>query len=208
MTVVEPLADNPGSLARCWFVLALVILGSGCAGSERPPAAVPVSEADATLGPGDTFEVSVYGQADLSGKHRISDDGSINFPLVGRIDVEGKGASEIAGTIQAELVGRQILREPHVSVFLLEQTSKQISVVGAVAKPGSYPLTNGMTIIEAIGTAGGITSLASGNSTIVTRRVDGQLKRFKVQVDSISEGRMDDFKLQSGDIIFVPERLF
>jgi polysaccharide export outer membrane protein len=167
-----------------------------------------MSEGDAALGPGDTFEVSVYGQTDLSGKHRIAEDGSINFPLVGRIEVAGKGASAIAATLEGELASRQILRDPHVSVFLLEQVSRQISVVGAVAKPGSYALANGMTIVEAISVAGGLTKLASGNSTIVTRRVEGELKRFKVQVDSISEGRMEDFRIQSGDIIFVPERVF
>ena len=80
--------------------------------------------------------------------------------------------------------------------------------MGSVAKPGRYPLTTGMTVIEAIGTAGGLTPLASGNSTIVTRRVDGQLQRFKVLAESISEGRADDFKLSNGDIVFVPERVF
>jgi polysaccharide export outer membrane protein len=63
-------------------------------------------------------------------------------------------------------------------------------------------------VIEAIGAAGGLTALASGNSAILTRRVDGQLKRFKVPVESISEGEAEDFTLQSGDIVFVPERIF
>ena len=203
-----PLTDRLGALAYCRSALLFLVVGLGCASPERPPPVVPASEADATLGPGDTFEVSVYGQTDLSGKHRISEDGSINFPLVGRVDVAGKGASQIAEMLRTELVNRQILRDPHVSVFLLEQTSKQISVVGEVAKPGSYSLTSGMTIIEAISIAGGTTPLARGDSTIVTRRVDGQLKRFKVPVESISEGRAEDFKLQNGDIVFVPQRLF
>jgi protein involved in polysaccharide export with SLBB domain len=189
------------------MLLAAVELAA-CASSERPPAAVPATASDSTLGPGDTFEVSVYGEADLSGKHQIAEDGTIDFPLIGRIDAAGLGPAQIAGAIRTALTEKGILRDPHVSVLLLEQTSKQVSVVGAVARPGRYPVTIGMTVIEAIGAAGGLTALASGNSTIVTRRVDGQLKRFKVQVESISEGRVEDFKLHTGDIVFVPERIF
>jgi protein involved in polysaccharide export with SLBB domain len=184
-------------------------VAAGCAASGPPPVSSPsTSAADATLGPGDTFEVSVYGEADLSGKHRIAEDGTINFPLVGRIRVQGKGPAEIAEAISGALAEKQILRDPHVSVFLLEQVSKQVSVMGSVAKPGTYPLTSSMTVIEAIGAAGGLTALASGNNTIVTRRVNGELKRFKVPVEAISQGRSDDFMLQGGDIVFVPERLF
>jgi polysaccharide export outer membrane protein len=180
-----------------------------CASGPSVPVAVgPSAQPDATLGPGDTFEVSVYGEADLSGKYRVSEDGTINFPLVGRIPVAGTGPGGISKAIEQALVDRKILRDPHVSVFLLEQTSKQISVIGAVAKPGTVPLASGMTAIQAIGAVGGMTALASGNNTIVTRRVDGQLRRFKVQIDSISEGRSEDFELRAGDIVFVPERVF
>jgi polysaccharide export outer membrane protein len=192
------------------IALSVAMAAFACASSSARPSTVaaPTIEADSTLGPGDSFEVSVYGQADLSGKHQIAADGTINFPLVGSIAVSGKDPGQIAVAIRTALNERQILRDPHVSVFLLGQTSKQISVMGSVSKPGTYPMTTGMTVIEAIGTAGGLTPLASGDSTILTRRIDGQLKRFKVPVERMSEGEVEDFTLQSGDIIFVPERLF
>lgn len=208
MPAVVPNARRTFSNARS-IPLVLAALACGCASSERPQIAVPPeAQTDSTLGAGDTFEITVYGEEDLSGKHRIADDGTISFPLVGSIAVEGKGASEIAAAIRSALSEKQILREPHVSVFVLERTSKQVSVMGAVSKPGTYPLTGGMTVIEAIGAAGGLTPLSSGNETIITRRVDDELKRFKVAVDSISEGEKEDFKLQGGDILFVPERIF
>lgn len=181
----------------------------GCAsGPSKPVSIGPSAEPDATLGPGDSFEVSVYGEEDLSGKFRVAEDGTINFPLVGSVAVAGSGPAGIAKAIKAALTEREILRDPQVSVFLLEQTSKQVSVVGAVSKPGMLPLANGMTVIQAIGAVGGMTALASGNSTIVTRRANGKLLRFKVLVDSISEGRAEDFELRPGDIVFVPERIF
>ena len=192
------------ALTTC-LALWLVACASGPSGLVNlSPSAPP----DNTLGPGDTFEVSVYGEDDLSGKYRVSEDGSINFPLVGRVVVSGSGPAGIARQIQTALAKRNILRDPNVSVFLLEQTSKQVSVVGAVAKPGTMPLMTGMTVIQAIGIAGGMTALASGNSTIVTRRLDDRLQRFKVPLDSISEGRSEDFELRAGDIVFVPERIF
>lgn len=188
-----------------WLALSLVL---ACA-SGPPPSAMPVTTAkNSTLGPGDTFEVNVYGEEDLSGKHRVAEDGSISFPLVGRVEVAGKGPAEIATAIQSALRDQKLLRNPHVSVFLLEQTSAQVSVVGAVSKPGSYPLTRFMTVVQAIGAAGGLTPLASGDSTIVTRKANGELKRFKVPVDAIAEGRVNDFPIEAGDIVFVPERIF
>jgi polysaccharide export outer membrane protein len=165
-------------------------------------------QSDATLAPGDTFEVSVYGQPDLSGKYRIAEDGGIDFPLVGHVAVAGKGPAEIADMLRTALLEKRILKEPSVSVFLLEQKSKQVSVMGAVVRPGGLALMPGMTIIQAISAAGGLTGLAAGNDTIVTRQVDGELMRYKVPVERISEGRADDFELRAGDIVFVPERIF
>jgi polysaccharide export outer membrane protein len=196
------------NVSRVVLCLA-VVAGAGCASSlVRSAHSAPPPKADGSLGPGDSFEVRVYGEVDLSGNYRIADDGTINFPLVGRVAVAGKSTGEIATTLQTALVEKQILRSPQVSVLLLEQTSKQISVVGAVIKPGGFPFTNGMTVIQALGRAGGLTPLASGNNTIVTRHVNGQLQRFKVAVARISEGQEEDVNLQDGDIIYVPERVF
>jgi protein involved in polysaccharide export with SLBB domain len=191
-----------------WF-LTLILIACACASSAAKPMTLgPPPKTDASLGPGDTFEVSVYGESDLSGKYRIAEDGTINFPLVGRVQVAGKAPGQIATLIQETLLEKQILRAPHVSVFLMEQTSKQISVMGAVAKPGSFTLAAGMTVIQAIGVAGGLSQLASSNNTIITRHVNGQLQRFKVAIERISEGREEDVKLQAGDIVYVPERVF
>lgn len=199
------------SLVHCLaaVLLAAVPGAAACTSGSPPPVeAPPPAQTDARLGAGDTFEIRVYGEEDLSGKHRIAEDGTINFPLVGRLEVAGKDTGQIADLIAQALAEKQILRDPHVSVLLLERTSRQVSIVGAVAKPGTYSLSGRMSVIEAIGAAGGLTPLASGDNTIVTRRVDGELKRFKVPIESISQGRIADFTLQGGDIVFVPERLF
>lgn len=160
------------------------------------------------MGPGDTFEVIVYDDKELSGKYRVADDGTINFPLVGSIQVGGRGPTAIAASIQSVLQSKQILRNPSVSIYVLEYTSKRINVVGAVQHPGSLPWTVGMGVVQAISVAGGLTSLAAANDTIVTRTVEGHPKRYKVSVRRITEGQEGDFSLEAGDIVYVPERIF
>lgn len=187
----------------------LPVLLLACASSASPAPNVPQAPPEqTTLGPGDSFEVRVYEDNSLSGKYQVADDGSINFPFVGRVVVAGRAPHEIALGLQSSLREKGILREPNVSVFLLEHMSRRVTVMGAVARPGTVSLRPGMTILDAISTAGGLTALASGDATIVTRRVDGELRRFRVQVERISEGRADDFPVQAGDIVFVPERVF
>ena len=179
--------------------------------SGRPAARPPVRTelpTEAPLGPGDSFEVSVYGEADLSGKHHVADDGSFNYPLVGRIEVAGLGAAAVADRIREALVSRDILRAPNVSVTITEQVSKRFSVLGAVGKPGSYPFVPGTTALQAITLAGGLSPIARGDSVVLTRRVQGDLKRFNVPVESITEGEAEDIPVEPGDILFVPERIF
>ena len=168
----------------------------------------PAVEQDMTLGPGDTFEVNVYDEKELSSKYQVADDGTINFPMIGVVTVGGKTPPVVARTIQGALRDKQLLRNPTVSIFVLAYASKSVNVVGAVQKPGSLPWLAGMSIVRAISMSGGLTPLAAANDTIVTRQEGGKPKRYKVAVRRISEGQERDFVLHAGDIIYVPERIF
>lgn len=163
---------------------------------------------DTTLGAGDVFEVRVYGQEDLSASYRVAQDGSIDFPLVGRVEVGGQEPTEIADLIATRLRDGDILVAPQVSVLVQEYNSKRLSVMGAVAQSGTFPMTAGLTVVQAISAAGGFAPLANRNGTVLTRRVDGELHRYRVQVDRISRGQEQDIPVQAGDIIYVPERVF
>lgn len=199
------------SRARILCAAALGIgLIVGCA-TSAPQKALPANapiDSDPTLDVGDSFEVSVYGESDLSAKYRVAEDGSINFPLVGRLSVKGKTGYEIADMLRAALVEHGILRSPNVSVNVLDRRSRQISIMGAVSKPGTYSLSAGMSLMQAIGNAGGLSSLARGDDAMLTRVVGGQRQRFKIDIDSITEGRSSDVLLQAGDLLYVPERVF
>lgn len=189
--------------------VVLATLLSACSGGAGvTPRTVGASSADTTLGVGDSFDVRVYGEEELSGKYQVSGDGMIDFPFVGRVEVLGKEPTEVAASIQQRLREGGFLTSPQVSVLVTDYSSKHVSVMGAAAKPGIFPLANGLTVIHAISLAGGLTSLASGNDVIVSRRVDGAIRRFRVPVDDVTEGRAEDFPLQAGDIIFIPQRVF
>ncbi len=166
------------------------------------------SEPDTTLGPGDLFEIRVFGEKELSNKHRVSSDGTIDFPLIGTVVVAGKTPSEVAKTIETMLVEGGFLKRPQVSILVEAYTSKKVSVFGQVKKPGTLAFRDGMSVVEAISDAGGFTSMAKTNDTTVIRIVDGVKKRFKVPVELIGQGRAPNFVLRPGDIVFVPERVF
>jgi len=190
-------------------LLVLAVGGGGCPGVQSRPPVMPINhELDTTLGPGDVFQVSVFGEKDLSGKFRISTDGTLDYPLVGTVKVAGLRPPEAASLIQAKLANGY-LKHPHVSVFVERYSSKKISVFGAVRKPGTFNYVNNMSIIEAITMAGGFTPLASKNSIRLTRSgKHGKTSKFTLPVNDIGEGRAANYLLVPGDVIFVPERIF
>jgi len=158
------------------------------------------------LGPGDVFEVRVYGEAELSGQHRIAADGSIDLPLVGQMVVGGLTRQEIAERIEEKLQGG-FLRSPSVSVFVKEYNSRKIFVLGQVKSPGTFAFAAGMNIVEAITLAGGFLSSANANFVVVTRKKDGEEQRIPVPVEKISQGLASNLDLQAGDIVFIADRL-
>ena len=176
----------------------------GVQATEVPPPALD----DTTLGPGDALTVRVYGEEEMTGNHQVAPDGTINFPLLGAVQVNGLEPTEVAEKIQTELRERDLMRNPHVSVYVDEYASKRVSVVGAVANPGTFPLEPGMTVVQAISMAGGFSSLADRDGTVVTRRIDKEIIRYRVPVLRVSKGQAEDIEVAAGDIIFVPERLF
>jgi polysaccharide export outer membrane protein len=194
------------------LITTLLVLASGSPACSKRGVQVtevpPPATDDTTLGPGDVFSVRVYGEEAMTGAHQVAPGGTINFPLLGAIQVKGLEPTDVAEKIQAELIARDFLRDPHVSVYVEEYASKRISVVGAVADPGTFPLQPGMTVVQAISMAGGFSSLADRDGTVVTRHVDKEIIRYRVPVARVTKGQAEDIEVAAGDIIFVPERLF
>jgi len=190
--------------------LVLVVGLAAACGSKQP---VVIEDAtaeapDTTVGPEDVFDVRVFGEKELSSTYRVASDGTIDFPLIGTVSVNGKTPTEIADLIEKKLVEGDFLKRPEVSILVTEYNSKKVSVFGQVKQPGTFTYQDGMSVVEAISKAGGFTSMAKANDTVVIRVVDGKEKRHKVAVEAIGEGRAPNFVLRAGDIVFVPERVF
>lgn len=184
--------------------IALSLLLGACtppptqsSGGTRPP------DLPSTLGAEDVFTVRVYQEEELSGDFRVGPDGTVRYPLIGVVDVAGKTANEVAGLLQAGLADGY-LRNPQVSVVVKEFNSRQISVIGEVKQPGRYPFFNGMTIVDAVAEAGGMSERAAMTSVHVTRN-RGNEEQFDVPFRDISLGRAPAFGLMPGDIIVVYE---
>lgn len=160
-----------------------------------------------TLGSGDLIEVRVFQEPDLSGAYRLSSEGTIDFPLCGKVALVGRTSSEAADAL-TRCLAEGYLKRPQVTVLVREFTSKKIFVFGEVQKPGTFPFDENMNVIQAITLAGGFTKLAAKNDTNVTRLVEGREVKIRVPVEDIGVGRERNFALQPGDIVFVPESLF
>lgn len=198
--------------SRLLLIASLLLIAFGSSACDKRGVQVtevpPPATDDTTLGPGDVFSVRVYGEDALTGSHQVAPDGTINFPLLGAVAVSGLEPPQVAEKIQTELRERDLLHNPHVSVYVEAYSSKRVSVVGAVANPGTFPLEPGMTVVQAISMAGGFSSLADRDATVVTRRVGGDIVRYRVPMGRVTKGQAQDIEVAAGDIIFVPERLF
>jgi polysaccharide export outer membrane protein len=162
-------------------ILLLVISGgtlSFPALSQTGPATgVPTSAAQPTtahalrISSGDLIELGVFDTPELSGKLRVSAAGDITIPIAGAMHVSGMTAEEAASAIERRLVSGDILKDPHVSVFMSEYATQGVTVTGEVRNPGIYPLLGGHGVIDLISAAGGWTANA-GKAVTLTHKDD------------------------------------
>ena len=190
----------------------LILLGgalSGCGPKvDNSRVKLPAPVQSTTLGPGDVFTLEVVGEKDLPREFQVASDGSVDFPYVHRLQVEGLEPQELARTVRERLIEKRILTDPSVVVSVKEYNSKRVTVLGEVRKPGSFPLTTGMTLVQAISNAGGLSAIANGDRVNLTRKDKGAATTVVLSFDSITAGKSPDIPLQAGDQIYVNERVF
>ena len=125
------------------------------------------------LGPKDRLSINVYGDETLSMPMvQVSGGGRIDMPLLGEIAAQGHTTTELARTIEARLV--PILKDPQVSVNILDPVSQQITIDGAIGKPGLYPVVGRMTLQQAIVAAGSTSEISVLDKVVVMRRIEGK----------------------------------
>lgn len=182
----------------------LLLVTAALAGLLTDSAAA--QDAREVLGPGDLVRVTVFQNPELGGELRVSERGTIVLPLAGEIAIGGQTPAEAGATIALRLERGRFLVDPHVSVTLVEVRSRQVSVLGHVARPGQYPLERpGLRLTDVLAQAGGV--LESGDQrviAIVTR--EGGPRRLEIDVAAMyASGDMTpDLELHGGDSIYVP----
>jgi len=197
-----------GETRRAFFGLAVCFIAacSGGGGTRQVRLAAPSEKT--VIGPGDVFTLEIVGEKDLPREFQVASDGTADLPYVQTIEVAGLEPQEIARVVKKLLIDKRVLLDPIVIVQVKEYNSQRVILLGQVSKPGSYPLTAGLTLIQAISLAGGLTPIANDDRVSLTRKVGDKTQTVVLSVDRITEGKSEDVPLQAGDRIYVYERLF
>jgi len=155
------------------------------------------------MGPEDVLRISVWENKELTLDLVVRPDGKISMPLIQDVPAEGATAVELAALIQQKLTS--YIKDPQVSVIVLQVNAPKYFVIGNVAKPGTYSLRSETSILQALALAGGFTQFASPRSIKLIRNTGGKQGSRKINYyDVIAEGGEGNFILKSGDTIVVP----
>lgn len=187
----------------------LGLLGALAACHPEVPPEPPESAraaASAGLGPGDALDIRVFDEDRFGGEFQVSDDGTIDFPMVGGIDVRGKTKDEVARLLEQRLADGY-LKNPQVSVQVKQRGNREVSVLGQVNEAGSIDYRDGLSLVQAVSLAGGLSAFAAPSRVKVTRRTGrgDETVTFEVSLPAIVNGKSEDLVLRPGDIVFVPE---
>jgi polysaccharide export outer membrane protein len=165
-----------------------------------------------TVGPGDVFTLTIVGERDIPSDYQVRKDGDVMLPYLKHVHVEGLEPEQIADVIRDRLIEKKVLADPIVIVRMRSYASKQITLLGAVSRPGNYSFASGMTMIQAISQAGSFNAIARRGQVNLKRKFKTgsktETKTYIINVESIMEGDAKDIPLQAGDQIYVPERIF
>jgi len=198
------------------FAALAVFLGAHAAAQAPPAATQPPGQSgdDAAsryvIGPGDTLQVFVWRNPELTTTIPVRPDGKISTPLVEDMVAVGKTPSQLARDMEKVLA--EFIRSPKVNVIVSQPVSalSQIQIIGQVAKPQSIPYREGMKVLDAVLAVGGLGQFAAGNRAKIVRSVNHKKQEIRVKLDDLTnKGDMSqNLALQPGDVLVVPESRF
>ena len=208
------LCNIKNGVGRTILWLSLVVAGalvSGCASTYPPaPSAAASPDYNYIIGPGDSVNIVVWRNPELSMSVPVRPDGKIAAPLVEDLPAMGKDATTLARDIETAL--GKFIRDPVVTVIITSFVgpySEQIRVVGEAAKPQTLPYKQKMTLLDVMIAVGGITEFADGNATTLLRTTDSA-KQYSVRVkDLIKRGDVSaNVEMKPGDVLIIPRSWF
>jgi len=187
------------------FLLVMVAFVQGASAQPTPQTAAAPARAETILGVGDVVRVSVYQNPDLTVEARISENGQINFPLIGNVLVGGSTIGVAEQKIAKLLRDGGFVLRPQVTIQVTTIRSNQISILGQVTKPGRYPIDIvGSRVSEMVAAAGGVLPTGADVVTLVGNR-NGNPVKIDIDLPAILQaGKAElDMTVENGDIIYV-----
>jgi len=200
---------KPGVSVFLKLILAVGFAGSLGVAALAEPGDTPRSS-NYNLRPHDMIEVKVFQEDDLTSTLRISKDGSVNFPLIGVVRVGGRSPQMAAAAIR-DLLARDYLVNPQVSVTVRDFSKQRFTVLGEVQKPGAYELPDhdSIGLLEAIGMAGGYTRIAEPAKITLKRVINGTESVIRLNAKKMARDEESaSVEIKPGDVVTVGERLF
>lgn len=196
-----------------WLFSALSVLLTGCSGLPTLPPATVQKPAltNYLIGSGDSLNIYVWGNPEVSVTVPVRPDGKISTPLVDDMMASGKTPTQLAHDMEKVL--SKFIQDPVVSVIVqnfVGPYEQQVRIVGEAVKPQAIPYRNGMTLLDLVIAVGGLSEFAAGNDATIVRFVDGKQKQFRVRLDDlINSGDITaNVNILPGDILIVPESWF
>jgi polysaccharide export outer membrane protein len=157
-----------------------------------------------TVGDSDVLHVNVWQEPEVTQNVVVRPDGNISLPLINEVQVSGMTIPQIQNLIAEKL--KSFVNDPNVTVTVLEVHSKHVFITGEVTRPGDYPLTTQITVVQLIAQAGGLTPFAKSESIVILRMVNGAQQSLKFKWKEVMHGKNTEqnIVLQPGDTVVVP----
>jgi polysaccharide biosynthesis/export protein len=174
-------------------------------GDETGPSLTPATTDPAyVIGPEDVLDINVWKEPDMTRVVPVRPDGKISLPLINDVQAAGSTPQQLASAVTGKL--RKFLTEPQVTVIVTAINSQRIFVVGEVLRAGAFPLIPGMTVLQALASAGGFTTFADVKKIHVMRLVNGKHSELPFNYREVLKGDNPDqnIKLEPGDTVVVP----
>ena len=167
-----------------------------------PDSVAAVSTTDSLVGPFDMVSVSVFGVEELSGRFQVDFEGKMKMPLIGELQAAGYTAPGLAKHIEG-LLSESYLQNPAVTTRVVSTRTELITIDGAVEKPGQYPITGAMSLLQAVSISGGPTPESNPERVVVFRVVDGERMVAGFNLQAIRAGKELDPQIYGNDVIVV-----
>ena len=194
------------TLLSFYFSALLLILPIGIVAAASDEATLPGTPLVASykLGPGDILEITVWKEEGLEKQVIVPPDGVITFPHAGSFKAEGMTIDQVRNELAVRL--GKIIVDPVVTVFLINYPSEKVYVIGKVNKPGEFPLTGPVDVMQALAMAQGMATFADQDSILILRRVNGKNTAIPFDYSDVESGDSleQNIILKKGDVVVVP----